>query len=77
MVLHSVFTKIPTYLMLGLSCGIIGALFVRALDKTEQLFTASKLPMIVRPMIGALLLGILGYGVYMISGFWQSSSFLR
>jgi len=62
-------SQIPTYLILGLSCGLLGAIFVRALEFSEQSFAATKLPIFARPLLGALLLGILGFGV-----FWLTSS---
>ena len=55
--------QIPTFLLLGFVCGIIGAMFVKALDFSERFFVATKLPILVRPMIGALLLGIIGVGI--------------
>jgi CIC family chloride channel protein len=61
--------QIPIYLVLGLLCGLFGALFVRTLDFTERTFAASKLPLIARPCVGALILGILGFGIY-----WATSS---
>jgi CIC family chloride channel protein len=57
-------SQIPIYLVLGLLCGLFGALFVKTLDITERAFAASKLPLIARPCVGALLLGVLGLGVY-------------
>jgi CIC family chloride channel protein len=61
--------QIPTYLFLGLVCGLLGALFVKTLDKSERLFVATKLPLFARPIAGALLLGILGFFV-----FWFTNS---
>ncbi len=55
--------QIPTFLILGLACGVIGSIFVRSLDYTERLFGATKLPMFARPLLGAILLGILGVSV--------------
>lgn len=60
-------TQIPTYLVLGLACGVLGAFFIRALDYAERMFVATKLPVAVRPLLGALLLGIIGFTIYWIS----------
>jgi CIC family chloride channel protein len=60
-------TQIPTYLVLGLTCGLIGALFVRMLDLSERMFAATKLPIYVRPLLGAILLGIIGFSIYCIT----------
>ena len=62
-------TQIPTYLVLGLACGLLGAFFVRSLDLSERFFSALSVPIYVRPFIGALLLGVLGFTV-----FWLTSS---
>lgn len=66
--LHFSVLQIPVYLVLGLACGIIGALFVRTLDFSERSFHASKLPYWVRPIIGAFLLGLIGVTAYWLSG---------
>jgi CIC family chloride channel protein len=44
-------------------CGIIGAVFVKALDYSEKFFIATKLPIFARPVLGALLLGLIGVGI--------------
>ncbi len=61
--------QIPTFLLLGFACGLIGALFVRSLDYSERLFAATKLPFFARPILGAILLGLLG-----ISVLWYTQS---
>jgi CIC family chloride channel protein len=66
--LHFSVVQIPVYLVLGLACGIIGAIFVRTLDFSERSFQASKLPYWVRPIIGAFLLGLIGVTAYWLSG---------
>ena len=60
-------TQIPTYLLLGLACGLLGAAFVKTLDYSERFFVATKLPLVARPMFGALLLGILGITIYLLT----------
>jgi len=59
--------QIPTFLILGFACGIIGAMFVRSLDFSERFFVATKLPIFARPILGALLLGIIG-----VSALWYT-----
>jgi CIC family chloride channel protein len=61
--------QIPTYLVLGLACGLLGAFFVRSLDRSERFFSSLPVPIYIRPFIGALLLGVLGFTV-----FWLTSS---
>ena len=60
-------TQIPTYLLLGLACGLLGAAFVKTLDYSERFFVATKLPLVARPVLGALLLGILGITIYLLT----------
>ena len=62
-------SQIPTYLILGIVCGLLGAAFVRTLEFSERSFAATKLPIYARPIAGALLLGVLGFVL-----FWLTSS---
>ncbi len=68
--------QIPTYLLLGLACGLLGACFVRALDFSEQRFSASSIPPIARPAVGALGVGILGVGIMYLAGDGQVPGFM-
>jgi len=61
-------TQIPVYLVLGLVCGLLGALFIKTLDYTERAFVATKIPIIARPFIGAIVLGLIGIAAYTLSG---------
>lgn len=61
-------SQIPAYLVLGLVCGLLGAVFVRALDFTERTFAKSSLPLATRPIVGALLLGVLGVAALWFTG---------
>ncbi len=61
--------QIPVYLVLGLACGLLGAAFIKTLDFTERAFVATKLPIMARPLLGAIILGLIG-----ITAYWLSSS---
>ena len=61
-------TQIPVYLVLGLVCGLLGAIFIKTLDYTERAFVATKLPIMARPFAGAIVLGIIGITAYTLSG---------
>ena len=61
-------TQIPVYLVLGLVCGLLGAIFIKTLDYTERAFVATKLPIMARPFVGAIVLGIIGITAYILSG---------
>lgn len=65
---HFSVTQIPTYLILGLLCGLLGAMFVRTLDFTERTFHASSLPYWMRPIVGAVILGFIGIAAYWLGG---------
>ena len=65
--LHFSITQIPVYLVLGLTCGLLGVLFVKTLDYTERAFVATKIPLIIRPLIGAIILGVVGITAYWLS----------
>ena len=50
------------YVVLGLLAGLMGVLFIKVLYAAEDVFDNwEKMPMWVRPAIGALLLGIVGF----------------
>ena len=61
--LHSSF-EIIFYLILGLSAAIVGIMFMKMLDFSENLFDNWKFPQIFKPAVGGVLLGVLGL-VYM------------
>ncbi|UCH51727.1 MAG: chloride channel protein [Chloroflexota bacterium] len=53
--------EIPLYFVLGASCALIGVLFIRALYKTEDIFDAFKIPMYVKPALGGIGIGLIGF----------------
>ena len=61
-------TQIPVYLVLGLVCGLLGAIFIKTLDYTERAFVATKLQIMARPFVGAIVLGLIGITAYILSG---------
>lgn len=60
------FSELPSYIVLGLVCAAVAVLFIRALYYTEDLYEKLKLHPIIKPVTGALLLGVLGI-VFMVS----------
>ncbi|MBT8486644.1 MAG: chloride channel protein [Phycisphaerales bacterium] len=54
--------EIPNYLILGVACGIFAVMFVRALYATSRRFERLPGPDVLKPALGALLLGGLGLG---------------
>lgn len=53
-------SEIPNYLLLGLVCGAVAAIFTRGLTISEHVFSRVHAPTIVKPAIGAAALGVMG-----------------
>ena len=56
------------YLLLGLAAAFVGVFFIRMLSWFEDVFDDWKFPVPLKPAVGALLLGLLGYGYLQLSG---------
>ena len=52
--------EIILYLILGLTAAIVGIMFMRMLNFSENVFDRWKFPQIFKPAVGGLLLGVLG-----------------
>ncbi len=61
-------TELPSYLLLGLVCGGLAVLFTRTLYGTEDLYDKLKLHPIIKPVTGALALGVLGIAYLQFAG---------
>ncbi len=57
--------EIPNYLMLGVVCGLVGAVFIRGVYITMDFYSRLKIHPIFKPATGAALLGVMGL-VYML-----------
>ncbi|MCB9839167.1 MAG: chloride channel protein [Phycisphaeraceae bacterium] len=66
-------TELPSYLLLGLLCGLVAVGFIRALYAAEDIFDNSKIHPIIRPVVGAALLGGLGIVFLKIVGNTEAS----
>ncbi|MDA0802390.1 MAG: chloride channel protein [Planctomycetota bacterium] len=53
--------EIPSMVILGVVVGLCGGWFVRMLEQSARLFARLKVPALVRPAVGALLLAGLGW----------------
>ncbi|MHC4992169.1 MAG: chloride channel protein [Planctomycetota bacterium] len=53
-------TQIPNFLLLGLLCGVAAATFIRGLSISEACFMRVRIPTVLKPMLGGLMLGALG-----------------
>jgi CIC family chloride channel protein len=66
-------TQLPWFLMLGIVTGVLGALFLKLLNRSETLFRGLRAPIYVRLALGGLAVGLLavhfpgvwgnGYGI--------------
>ncbi|MEM1108080.1 MAG: chloride channel protein [Planctomycetota bacterium] len=58
--------EVGHYIVLGVLCGLMGALFIRSLRLSEKVWNKIKLPFWIKPALGGALLGGLGVGFYLI-----------
>ena len=58
--------EIPNYLMLGVICGIIGALFIRVMYRVMGFYERLGIHPVLKPVTGAAILGLMGLA-YMLS----------
>jgi chloride channel protein, CIC family len=54
--------QLPWFLLLGLMAGVMGALFLKLLHASQELFRKMPVPIYVRLMIGGLAVGVLTLG---------------
>ncbi len=62
------YTELPSYLLLGLVCGVVAVAFIKMLYKSEDLAEELKVHPIAKPVIGAALLGVLGIAYLLFAG---------
>ncbi len=62
-------SELSAYLLLGLVCGLLALLFIKALYTSTTLFERLKVKPWLRPALGGLLLGLLGIAVFHVYGF--------
>ncbi len=65
--MHSPLTLL-FYLLLGLAAAVVGVMFIRMLAWFEQTFDRWKFPLALKPAVGALLLGLLGFFYLQLPG---------
>ena len=53
-------SELPWFLLLGVLCGAVGALFLRLLREGEHLFARIPIPLPVRMMLAGVLVGVIG-----------------
>jgi CIC family chloride channel protein len=64
---HFRIAELPSYVLLGIICGLVAVGFNAALHKAEDLFERVKLHGMLKPMFGAMLLGLLGVGYLVLA----------
>ncbi len=60
--------EIILYLILGLMAAVVGVMFMKMLDYSENVFDNWKFPQIFKPAVGSLLLGLLGLAYMNLPG---------
>jgi len=60
--------EVPLYLLLGLLCGSLAVAFTKTLYKTEDIFERLAIPEYYKPLIGGLLVGLIGIWLPQIFG---------
>lgn len=58
--------EVGHYIVLGILCGLLGVLFIRAMRVSEKCWNAVKLPFWIKPALGGALLGCLGIAFYLL-----------
>ena len=60
--------EIILYLILGLTAALVGVMFMKMLNYSENVFDNWKFPQILKPAVGSLLLGLLGLAYMNLPG---------
>ena len=55
------YSELPLYILLGVFCALIAALFIRSLYKIDDVFDALKLPEYLKPALGGVAIGLIGF----------------
>jgi chloride channel protein, CIC family len=63
----------PAFVVFGVVCGLVAVSFIRTLQLSERCFSKIPVPGIIRPGIGALMLGLLGVGYMLMVAPWAMS----
>ncbi len=58
--------ELPSYIALGVVCGVVAVAFGRLLHMCEAVFGRARVHPILRPVLGALLLGAMGIGFLLL-----------
>lgn len=61
------------YIVLGLIAALVGIMFIRMLSSFEDLFDNWNFPQMLKPAVGALFLGLLGFGYVYSNGVAQTT----
>ncbi len=60
--------QVGNFVVLGLICGWVGAMFIRLMNRAEHLFARLPAPRFLRPAVGGCLLGVIGIGYLLVCG---------
>lgn len=60
--------EIPSYVLLGVMCGVVGIFFMASVFKAEDLMARLPLPRYLRPVAGGAILGLMGLAFPQVMG---------
>jgi CIC family chloride channel protein len=60
--------ELPAYVVLGAVAGPVAALYVVAIDKAKRVFDASRLPVVARPALAGLAVGVVALALPQVRG---------
>lgn len=60
--------EIPSYVLLGVLCGVTGIVFMSSVFKSEDLMARLPLPRYLRPVVGGAVLGLMGLAYPQVMG---------
>jgi chloride channel protein, CIC family len=61
-------SDVGSVVLLGISCGLVAAIFTLAMHRSEERFSKLPIPIVFRPAVGGAMLGLLGAGYVMLFG---------
>jgi CIC family chloride channel protein len=64
----------PAFVVFGVVCGLVAVSFIRTMQWSERCFSRIPVPAIIRPGVGALMLGLLGVGYMLTVAPWATAS---
>ena len=61
--------QVGNFVLLGMVCGLVGAAFIRLMNRAEHLFSKLSFPRFARPALGGTILGLIGVAYLLANGY--------